>query len=55
MYQRQQAFEREKFQTVALPLYAIVDSLGAPRATFLGMTRDTREYVQFLAGGRGAQ
>lgn len=45
---RQQALERDKFRTVALPLYAIVDSAGATRATFLGMTRDTREFVQFL-------
>jgi thiol:disulfide interchange protein DsbD len=55
VYKKQQALEREKFQTVALPLYAIVDSLGAPRAMFLGMTRDTREFVQFLAGARGAR
>ena len=53
IYQKQQAMERDKFRTVALPLYAIVDSLGAPRATFLGMTRDTREFVRFLSAARG--
>ena len=47
-YRRQQAMEQAQFHTVALPLYAIVDSLGAPRATFLGMTRDTAEFVAFL-------
>ena len=51
LFQKQQSFEQEKFRTVALPLYAIVDSLGTPRATFLGMTRDTREFVVFLRGG----
>jgi thiol:disulfide interchange protein DsbD len=55
LYQRQQALERDKFRTVALPLYAVVDSAGAPRATFLGMTRDTREFVQFLSGARSAR
>jgi thiol:disulfide interchange protein len=53
-YRQQQAFEQQRFQTAALPLYAIVDSLGEPRATFLGMTRDTREFVDFLSGARGA-
>jgi thiol:disulfide interchange protein DsbD len=55
LYRKQQALERERFRTVALPLYAIVDSLGATRATFLGMTRDTREFVQFLAAARGVR
>jgi len=55
VYRKQQALERERFGTVALPLYAIVDSLGARRATFLGMTRDTREFVQFLAAARGVR
>jgi hypothetical protein len=46
VHRRQQALEQSKFQTVALPLCAIVDSRGDARATFLGMTRDTREFVQ---------
>ena len=50
-YRAQQALEQELYHTVALPLYAIVDSLGAPRATFLGMTRDTGEFVAFLRSG----
>jgi thiol:disulfide interchange protein len=54
-YRRQQALEQEKFQTVALPLYAVVDSLGRPRATFLGMTRDTREFVEFLSSARSTR
>jgi thiol:disulfide interchange protein DsbD len=52
---RQQLFERDHFRTVALPLYAVVDSAGAPRATFLGMTRDSREFIQFLTNARAGQ
>ena len=52
---QQQIFERDRFQTVALPLYAVVDSAGKPLATFLGMTRDASEFVRFLAGARAAQ
>jgi thiol:disulfide interchange protein DsbD len=51
-YVSQQALERTTFNTVALPLYAVIDSSGAPRATFLGMTRDQTEFVRFLAGAR---
>jgi thiol:disulfide interchange protein len=50
---RQQLLERDRFRTVALPLYAIVDTTGAPRATFLGMTRDANEFVRFLTGSTG--
>ena len=49
LYAQQQQLELTQFRTVALPLYAIVDSLGATRATFLGMTRDTGEFERFLA------
>ena len=52
-YRSQQAFERAKFQTVALPLYAVMDTTGAARATFLGMTRDEREFIRFLSEARG--
>jgi thiol:disulfide interchange protein DsbD len=46
----QQIFEQKQFNTVALPLYAVVDPTGRPQRTFLGMTRDTDEFVRFLAG-----
>jgi thiol:disulfide interchange protein DsbD len=49
---RQQAFEEQRFNTVALPLYAIVSTNGETRATYLGMTRDTDEFVRFLFGAR---
>ncbi len=50
LYRSQQKLELEKFGTVALPYYAILDSLGAPKAEFLGMTRSTEEFLQFLRG-----
>jgi thiol:disulfide interchange protein len=52
---KQQLYERDTFGTVALPLYAVVDAQGAPRATFLGMTRDADEFVKFLTGSRSTR
>jgi thiol:disulfide interchange protein DsbD len=49
---RQQAFEERQFNTVALPLYAIVDGSGATRGQFLGMTRKSEEFLAFLNGGK---
>ena len=54
-YRAQQRFEQEKFQTVALPLYAVVDAEGTTRATFLGMTRSADEFIKFLADARANQ
>lgn len=51
MYERQQAFQEQKFGTVALPLYAVVDSEGKVRATFTGLTRDPAEFIAFLHRG----
>ena len=47
---RQQKFQEEKFNTVALPLYAIVDASGVTRSQFLGMTRSSDEFIAFLTG-----
>ena len=52
LYQRQQKMEQDKLGTVALPYYAIVDSLGNVTARFLGMTRNVAEFVQFLSAGK---
>jgi thiol:disulfide interchange protein DsbD len=52
MYEKQQAFQEHTFGTVALPLYAIVDSEGKVRATFTGLTRDPTEFIAFLHRGR---
>jgi thiol:disulfide interchange protein len=52
---RQQAFEERQFKTVALPLYAVVDSDGNTRATYLGMTRDADEFMRFLFDARNGK
>jgi thiol:disulfide interchange protein DsbD len=46
--ERAQAMQRSMFHTVALPLYAVIGADGHPAATFLGMTRDRAEFVDFL-------
>jgi thiol:disulfide interchange protein DsbD len=47
---RQQKLQEDKFNTVALPLYAIVDATGNTRGQFLGMTRRSDEFIAFLTG-----
>lgn len=49
MYEKQQAFQEQKFSTVALPLYAIVDGNGNTVATLAGLTRNPAEFLAFLA------
>ncbi|HEX9963258.1 MAG TPA: cytochrome c biogenesis protein CcdA, partial [Pyrinomonadaceae bacterium] len=48
VYERQQQFQEQTFQTVALPFYAVFDADGKPLATFPGLTRNTQEFVDFL-------
>jgi thiol:disulfide interchange protein DsbD len=48
MYQDNQQYQKDQFGTVALPLYAILDSKGKTIATFPGMTRKPEEFVRFL-------
>ena len=36
------------FDTVALPYYAIMDADGKTIATFPGLTRNVKEFVDFL-------
>ena len=53
---RQQKLQEEKFNTVALPLYAVVDGDGNSRGQFLGMTRKSDEFIAFLTGAaKGGQ
>ncbi len=52
IYQKQQAFQEKTFGTVALPLYAVVDSAGNVRATFTGLTRNPTEFIAFLRRAR---
>jgi thiol:disulfide interchange protein DsbD len=51
---RQQKLQEEKFNTVALPLYAVVDGDGNTRGQFLGMTRKSDEFIAFLTGASKA-
>lgn len=48
IYDRQQQFQEQTFQTVALPFYAVFDANGTPVNTFPGLTRNAGEFVDFL-------
>ena len=48
VYERQQQFQEQTFQTVALPFYAVFDADGKPLATFPGLTRSQQEFTDFL-------
>ncbi len=43
-----QKLQEERFGTVALPLYAIVSPEDVIRAKFVGLTRNSEEFVNFL-------
>lgn len=51
---RQQKLQEDKFNTVALPLYAVVDGDGGIRGQFLGMTRKSDEFISFLTSAAAA-
>jgi thiol:disulfide interchange protein len=48
VYERQQRYQQDRFKTVALPLYAIVEPDQRVVATFAGLTRDPAEFLRFL-------
>lgn len=48
VYERQQQFQQDTFQNVALPFYAVFDAAGKPIAAFPGLTRDPDEFMNFL-------
>jgi len=52
IYEKQQQLEQDKFGTVALPYYAIVDGDGKTIAAFPGLTRDKQEFIDFLKKGQ---
>jgi thiol:disulfide interchange protein DsbD len=52
VYQRQQQLQQAKYQTVALPFYAVVSADGDPLASFPGLTRDPVQFVAFLQRAR---
>lgn len=49
VYEKQQEYEDKHFGTVALPLYALLDSNGNTIDTSAGVTRDPNEFSQFLS------
>ncbi len=51
-YEGFQKMQEQKFGTVALPLYAIVNGNDEIKATFAGLTRDKNEFVNFLKKGQ---
>ena len=50
-HQINQDLERERFGTIALPYYAIISPEGSTLATFPGLTRDRKEFIEFLRQG----
>jgi thiol:disulfide interchange protein DsbD len=48
LYEAQQDYQERQFGTVALPLYAIVDSEGRTIRIFAGLTRSPAEFLAFL-------
>lgn len=48
VFEEQQKMEKERFGTIALPLYAIVQPDGTSIATFPGLTRDPTKFISFL-------
>lgn len=48
IYEKQQLFQEERFGTIALPLYVIVDGQGRTVRTFSGLTRSPAEFLAFL-------
>jgi thiol:disulfide interchange protein len=48
IYTKQQDYEDKRFGTVALPLYALLDSSGNTIDTSAGVTRDVNAFADFL-------
>ena len=51
LYEKQQQMQQEKFGTVALPLYAVVNEDGGAVITVPGLTRDETQFLSFLKTG----
>jgi thiol:disulfide interchange protein len=49
-----QKLQDDKFSTVAIPYYAIVDPDGRVVASFPGLTKNSQEFLTFLKSGRPA-
>jgi thiol:disulfide interchange protein DsbD len=51
IYEKQQIMQQQRFGTIALPLYAIVDPDGRTVETFAGLTRSPNAFLSFLSSG----
>jgi len=51
VYEKQQVMQQQRFGTIALPLYAIVDPDGKTVTTFAGLTRSPNDFLAFLSSG----
>lgn len=51
IYDKQQVMQQQRFGTIALPLYAVVDPDGKTVTTFAGLTRSPNAFLSFLAKG----
>lgn len=47
--ERNQKLQQERFSTIAIPYYALMDGEGKVIATFAGATRDARQFLEFLS------
>jgi thiol:disulfide interchange protein len=52
MYDRNRDFQQDRFGTVALPLYVVMNAENKEVNRFPGMTRETQEFVDFLEAGK---
>jgi thiol:disulfide interchange protein DsbD len=50
-HERNRLLEEERFETIALPYYALVSPADKTIATFPGLTRDRQEFISFLEKG----
>ncbi len=50
-HHRNRELEQQRFQTIALPFYALLSPQDEVIATFPGLTRNRQEFVDFLAAG----
>jgi thiol:disulfide interchange protein DsbD len=51
VHEQNMELEQERYQTVALPFYAIVAPDDTTIATFPGLTRNSQEFIEFLKKG----
>ncbi len=51
--ERNQKLQQERFSTIAIPYYAILDADQNVRATFAGLTRNPEEFLAFLRSASG--